>query len=218
LSGGQQQRVALARALAFSPRLLLLDEPLAALDLRLREAMQMEIRRVQRETGVTAIFVTHDQGEALAMSDRVAVMNAGRIEQLDTPRAIYNAPRTTFVAQFVGKSNVLEARVSVVQEDAVEVSFAGMSMELAHANDRERPVVGGACRFSVRPEHLRVSRVAAPGAIMATVNGVQFLGTHQLLDLDTHLGILIAHAVDPWDIGDQAFVAWDPANARLLSD
>jgi ABC-type Fe3+/spermidine/putrescine transport system ATPase subunit len=106
LSGGQQQRVALARALAFSPQLLLLDEPLGALDLRLREAMQMEIRRVQREAGVTAIFVTHDQGEALAMSDRVAVMNAGRIEQLDTPRTIYAAPDTAFVAQFVGRGHM----------------------------------------------------------------------------------------------------------------
>jgi ABC-type Fe3+/spermidine/putrescine transport system ATPase subunit len=218
LSGGQQQRVALARALAFSPQLLLLDEPLAALDLRLREAMQMEIRRVQRETGVTAIFVTHDQGEALAMSDRIAVMNAGRIEQLDTPRAIYTAPRTAFVAQFVGKSNILDARVTATRADALEVSVAGMSMWLAGYSGTEGPAVGATCRLCVRPEHLRVHRTATGNTIDAAVRGVQFLGTHHLLELHTHFGPLVAYAVDPWSVGDQAYVAWDSANARLLSN
>jgi ABC-type Fe3+/spermidine/putrescine transport system ATPase subunit len=218
LSGGQQQRVALARALAFSPQLLLLDEPLAALDLRLREAMQMEIRRIQRDTGVTAIFVTHDQGEALAMSDRVAVMNAGRIEQFDTPRAIYTAPQTTFVAQFVGKSNIVDALVTAVRNDVVEVSVAGTSMQLPRTNTGPLPAIGGACRFSIRPEHLRVSRIATASAIAATVHGVLFLGTHQLLELHTPVGTLLAHAVAPWSTGDQAYVEWDAANARLLSD
>ncbi len=218
LSGGQQQRVALARALAFSPQLLLLDEPLGALDLRLREAMQMEIRRVQRETGVTAIFVTHDQGEALAMSDRVAVMNAGRIEQLDTPRAIYAAPDTTFVAQFVGKSNILEARVVAVQACSLDISIAGMAMRLARPHGAERLTAGVTCRLCIRPEHLRVSRAATAQAIPATIHSVQFLGAHQLMELHTHVGMLLANAVDPWSPGDEAYVAWDIAQTRLLSD
>lgn len=217
LSGGQQQRVALARALAFSPRLLLLDEPLGALDLRLREAMQIEIRRVQRETGVTAIFVTHDQGEALAMSDRVAVMNAGRIEQLDTPRAIYSVPNTTFVAQFVGKSNILEARVASAEDGSVSVSVAGTVIRLACPHGGER-MPGAACRLCIRPEHVRLSRTTTGGGIAATVQSIQFLGTHQLIELHTHVGSILAHSVDPWSSGDQAFVDWDPAKVRLLSD
>ena len=121
LSGGQQQRVALARALAFRPQLLLLDEPLAALDLHLRDLMQLEIKRVQQETGVTTIFVTHDQGEALGLSDRIAVMNAGRIEQIDAPRTLYSAPQSAFVASFVGRSNLLPAEVIDVNDSAVRL-------------------------------------------------------------------------------------------------
>ena len=218
LSGGQQQRVALARALAFSPRLLLLDEPLGALDLRLREAMQMEIRRVQRETGVTAIFVTHDQGEALAMSDRIAVMNSGRIEQLDTPRAIYSAPNTTFVAQFVGKSNILDALVVSTTADCVETSVAGLSMRFPRPQRGEPLTPGATCRVCIRPEHLRVSRAGTTGAIIATVHSVQFLGTHQLIELHTHVGSLLAHASEPWSVGDQAHVVWDAEDVRLLSE
>ena len=216
LSGGQQQRVALARALAFSPKLLLLDEPLAALDLRLREAMQMEIRRVQRETGVTAIFVTHDQGEALAMSDRVAVMNAGRIEQLATPRVIYAAPETAFVAQFVGKSNILEAGVTTVQACSVELSVNGLALQAPHPQGMESPKPGTKCRLCIRPEHLRVSRTAAAGAMTGTVRTVQFLGTHHLVELDTPVGTLLALSVEIWAPGDQAYIAWDPARVRLL--
>jgi ABC-type Fe3+/spermidine/putrescine transport system ATPase subunit len=218
LSGGQQQRVALARALAFSPKLLLLDEPLAALDLRLREAMQMEIRRVQRETGVTAIFVTHDQGEALAMSDRVAVMNFGRIEQLDTPRGIYAAPETAFVAQFVGKSNILEASVTAVQPCSVDLSVGGLAMRVAHPQRMERPMVGTRWRLCIRPEHLGVSRTAAEGAMPGTVRSVQFLGAHHLVELDARVGTLLALSVEAWTPGDQAYIAWDAARVRLLPD
>jgi spermidine/putrescine ABC transporter ATP-binding subunit len=216
LSGGQQQRVALARALAFSPQLLLLDEPLSALDLRLREAMQMEIRRVQRETGVTAIFVTHDQGEALAMSDRVAVMNAGRIEQLDTPRTIYTAPDTTFVAQFVGKSNILEAQVTHAQGESLEATIAGKSMHFMH--QPERLTAGATCRLCIRPEHVHLNYVASPESVSAIIHSIQYLGTHQLVELHTQLGTVLAHSVDPWSVGDQAYVTWDATNVRLLSD
>src|SRR4029450_11975581 len=114
LSGGQQQRVALARALVNHPRALLLDEPLGALDLKLRQQMQVELKRIQREVGITFVYVTHDQGEALTMSDRIAVMNSGLIEQLGTPREIYERPSTRFVAGFIGTSNLISGQVDGV--------------------------------------------------------------------------------------------------------
>ena len=124
LSGGQQQRVAMARALAVNPALILLDEPLSALDRKLRETMQVELRRMLRDLGMTAIFVTHDQEEALALSDRIAVMNAGRIEQLDTPRAVYARPATPFVLDFVGLSTALAGTVERAEGDEMEVRTA----------------------------------------------------------------------------------------------
>jgi putative spermidine/putrescine transport system ATP-binding protein len=138
LSGGQRQRVALARALVNRPRVLLLDEPLGALDLKLREQMQSELKKLQRQLGITFIFVTHDQTEALSMSDRVAVFNKGRIEQVDTPRNLYMKPATTFVAEFVGTSNVIRG-------------------DLAPAQRHPQP-------FSIRPEHVRF----AEGPLAAT--------------------------------------------------
>src|SRR5207342_511186 len=132
LSGGQRQRVALARALINRPRVLLLDEPLGALDLKLREQMQGELKSLQRKLGITFVYVTHDQGEALSMSDRVAVFNQGRIEQVDTPRALYMRPATVFVADFVGTSNVLSGAAA------------------------ER-ISGSARPFSIRPEHVRLT-------------------------------------------------------------
>jgi putative spermidine/putrescine transport system ATP-binding protein len=133
LSGGQRQRVALARALVNRPRVLLLDEPLGALDLKLREQMQVELKGLQRRLGITFVYVTHDQGEALSMSDRVAVFNQGRLEQVDTPRALYARPRTVFVAAFVGTANVLTGALA-------------------------RRVAGGDRPVSVRPEHIRLGR------------------------------------------------------------
>jgi putative spermidine/putrescine transport system ATP-binding protein len=135
LSGGQRQRVALARAVINKPRVLLLDEPLGALDLRLREQMQTELKSLQRRLGITFIYVTHDQGEALSMSDRVAVFNHGKIEQVDTPKGLYTKPRTVFVARFVGASNVVEGALA-------------------------RQITGAERPFSVRPEHIRFTREA----------------------------------------------------------
>ena len=131
LSGGQRQRVALARALVNRPKVLLLDEPLGALDLKLREEMQVELKSIQREVGITFVFVTHDQGEALSMSNRIAVFNNGRIEQADEPRRIYEHPATTFVATFVGTSNVISA---------------------AHS----RQLLGVDATHSIRPERIRI--------------------------------------------------------------
>ncbi|WP_326597793.1 ABC transporter ATP-binding protein [Streptomyces sp. NBC_01803] len=157
LSGGQQQRVALARALVFSPALLLLDEPLAALDKQLREAMQIELKRIQRETGVTTVAVTHDQTEALSMSDRVAIMNGGRIEQVGTPDEVYHRPATAFVARFLGEANLLAVRDG-------RVEALGAPVE----GDRDGTTV-------IRPEDLRVSPEPGEG-LAGTVTEVVYQG------------------------------------------
>ena len=132
LSGGQQQRVALARALVNRPSALLLDEPLGALDLKLRQAMQLELKRIQREVGITFVYVTHDQSEALTMSDRIAVMNKGRIEQLGTPAQIYETPATRFVAGFIGTSNILTGTAQRVSDTLVRIDYGGDQHVLAN--------------------------------------------------------------------------------------
>jgi spermidine/putrescine transport system ATP-binding protein len=158
LSGGQQQRVALARALINHPRVLLLDEPLGALDLKLRKQMQLELKRIQTEVGITFVYVTHDQEEAMTMSDRIAVMRAGRIEQLGSPEELYERPRTTFVAGFLGVSNLLDGEVVARAGDLIEVRLRGGRTVQAPTAD-----VNGAAavRIGVRPEKLRVNSVAS---------------------------------------------------------
>jgi putative spermidine/putrescine transport system ATP-binding protein len=155
LSGGQRQRVALARALVMKPRVLLLDEPLGALDLKLREQMQEELKALQRKVGITFVFVTHDQGEALSMADRIAVFNDGRIEQVGTPEAVYNRPEKPFVADFVGSSNVLPPEVTQL-------------------------LIGRGAWASLRPEAIRI----VPGGRPARVVATSFLGTATRLHLE----------------------------------
>jgi putative spermidine/putrescine transport system ATP-binding protein len=151
LSGGQQQRVALARCLVYQPSLLLMDESLSALDRKLRESMQIEIKRIHRETGSTIIFVTHDQEEALALSDRVCLMNAGRIEQIGTPEDIYERPRTTFVADFIGISNKLRGRITPESRLATPDGAIPLPPGCAvHAGVTEATII-------VRPEHIRIA-------------------------------------------------------------
>jgi ABC-type Fe3+/spermidine/putrescine transport system ATPase subunit len=217
LSGGQQQRVALARALAFEPQLLLLDEPLGALDLQLRESMQLEIKRIQRATGVTTIFVTHDQGEALAMSDRVAVLNAGRIEQMDEPRRLYGDPQTAFVADFVGRSNVLPAELVSTGADAAEIRISGIAGAVP-----ARPVLsmlrGQPGNLSVRPEHVHLTPPGEPCLFDATVEGALFLGTHSVLTLRHESGLqLTAHSTQSLTAGDVVGVRWHAKDAKLLN-
>jgi spermidine/putrescine transport system ATP-binding protein len=166
LSGGQQQRVAIARALVFEPKLLLLDEPLAALDKKLRTAMQIELQSLQRDLGITFVLVTHDQEEALSMSDLVCVMNAGRIVQMASPREIYDRPADLFVADFVGKTNILDA--SVVASGRARL--ADGSMVAVAPSDRV-----GAATVAIRPEAIRLARGAA-GDLTGTVTNRIFLG------------------------------------------
>jgi spermidine/putrescine transport system ATP-binding protein len=181
ISGGQQQRVALARALAPQPQVLLLDEPLSALDYKLRKEMQVELKRLQTETGITFIFVTHDQEEALAMSDRIAVMNRGRVLQVGRPKEIYNAPVDRFVANFIGESNILEGRsAGPAGPDAQRVDIAGTMIT---AYGETAMPAAGPLQVLIRPEHVDVLASAVPEAMPAVIEGEVFVGTDTRLEL-----------------------------------
>ncbi len=222
LSGGQQQRVAIARALVNEPAVLLLDEPLGALDLKLRVQMQAELKALQARLGTTFIYVTHDQGEALAMSNRLAVMNAGRVEQIGTPQEIYERPRTRFVATFVGETNLLTGT-------AREWDGASTSIEVGKLRIRvagQACAAGGQVLLSIRPEHVRLSDLSSPPAlghgVCATVRGAMYQGAmiRYTLDMDGN-GILLADVVNGADAGarqpgDRIRAAWDPERVAVL--
>ncbi len=224
LSGGQQQRVALARALVMHPRVLLLDEPLGALDLKLRKEMQIELKRIQEQVGITFIYVTHDQEEALSMSDRVAVMSNGVIEQLDEPRAIYDQPLTAFVADFIGDMNFLSGQV-------VEAADGGFAMDAGAGvivRGRGEAAKGTRMRVGIRPERM----VAAPGVSAGTVNSAtaevitkMYLGDKIQIAarLATGVNILAREqrasadpTLDTIHPGDRIAVSWDESAPLLL--
>jgi spermidine/putrescine transport system ATP-binding protein len=220
LSGGQQQRVALARALVNRPRALLLDEPLGALDLKLRQAMQIELKRIQRELGITFIYVTHDQSEALTMSDRLAVMRDGRIEQLGTPRQVYDEPATAFVAGFIGASNILAGRVSRVADGTAVIEVAAQERVLVPAPG---PLEAGAeLAFTVRPEKISVHREMPDRdcRLRGRVSEVIFLGTSTTYVIATDLAaeILVFQqnddSVQQLERGDEAWLSWRGSHAR----
>ncbi|MBZ9775181.1 ABC transporter ATP-binding protein [Mesorhizobium sp. CO1-1-8] len=176
LSGGQQQRVALARALVFEPSLVLMDEPLGALDKKLREHMQLEIKHIHTMLGVTVVYVTHDQSEALTMSDRVAVFNDGGIAQLGSPDELYNQPRNSFVASFIGENNTLEGVVEAISGKECRVRLIGGGDVTALAVDVAE---GDVCHVAVRPERLRLGTAAeGENALAASVDGRIYLGDH----------------------------------------
>jgi putative spermidine/putrescine transport system ATP-binding protein len=202
LSGGQKQRVALARALINQPKVLLLDEPLGALDLKLREEMQAELKRLQQRLGITFVFVTHDQGEALSMANRVAVFNAGRIEQLDTPRALYTRPKTAFVAGFVGSANVVEPELAA-------------------------RLTGRAQAFAIRPELIRIIADGATPAGYVSADGVLedilYHGASSRCHVRTDGGVVLAVAQAESGgaatlpaPGTRVRIAWPQASAVAL--
>jgi spermidine/putrescine ABC transporter ATP-binding subunit len=225
LSGGQQQRVALARALVNRPRALLLDEPLGALDLKLRQAMQVELKRIQREVGITFVYVTHDQGEALTMSDRIAVMNEGVIQQLGSPKDIYEHPGTRFVAGFIGTSNLLTGTVSTISgtdaivqvsaDEQIIVPTRGLSVS-----------EGDLLEITVRPEKIELSSVRPAGtgcALRGTVTEVVYLGTSTNFAVSTTTGADIvifrqnsATTDDVASRGDEIWLSWQPQHAYLI--
>jgi spermidine/putrescine transport system ATP-binding protein len=174
ISGGQQQRVALARALAPRPRVLLLDEPLSALDLKLRKDMQVELKRLQAETGITFIFVTHDQEEALTMSDRIAVMNHGRVLQVGPPREIYNHPRERFVADFIGDTNFIAARVTGTENGKATVDFGSGRRIATTMPDGMSVAAGDSVTVVIRPEHAVLTE---DGHLAGAVENIVYFGT-----------------------------------------
>ncbi len=176
MSGGQQQRVALARALVFDPQLVLMDEPLGALDKQLREHMQIELKALHRRLGVTFVYVTHDQAEALTMSDRVAVFNDGRIQQIDRVDRLYETPVNRFVANFVGDNAVLQAKVHATDGDTCDVVLpSGERLQGVNVN---RAGVGDAVQCSVRPERIELAEAARPNTVSGTVMDIIYFGDH----------------------------------------
>ncbi|MFE9652414.1 ABC transporter ATP-binding protein [Micromonospora sp. NPDC006431] len=185
LSGGQQQRVALARALVIRPRTLLLDEPLSNLDAKLREETRVEIRRIQREAGTTSIYVTHDQAEAMAMSDRIAVMESGRVQQIGAPQEIYHRPANAFVARFIGRSNVLSLPVATAGPQTVTVALPGGDQVTVAAPAEHGLRENATALVSVRPEHIRLGSATEAGALSGRVTELEFTGmsTNLLVDV-----------------------------------
>jgi putative spermidine/putrescine transport system ATP-binding protein/spermidine/putrescine transport system ATP-binding protein len=183
LSGGQQQRVALARALVIRPKVLLLDEPLSALDKNLRGAMQVELKQIQRNLGVTTIFVTHDQSEALSMSDRIAVMSAGRIRQVAAPCDIYRRPADRFVASFVGDVNILAGRLAERRGDMAGVVIGDVAADVPAAALASL-TIGDTLDVFIRPEHLTVAARDVPGSLPGIIAGQVFQGDHVDLHID----------------------------------
>ena len=217
LSGGMQQRVALARALVNLPKVLLLDEPLGALDLKLRKGLQVELKRIQREVGITFVYVTHDQEEALTMSDRIAVMNRGRVEQVDGPEAVYERPATTFVAGFIGVSNLMPATVEQASGDRARVRLdAGVEID-AEANGLS---TGERCHAVVRPEKLRIDIPGEGGSngwpgVDGMVESSVYLGTATQIVVrlagDVPMTVLVPNA----DEAERGRLPGGGANVRL---
>jgi spermidine/putrescine transport system ATP-binding protein len=223
LSGGQRQRVALARALVNFPSALLLDEPLSALDRALRQTMQIELKRIQREVGIAFLFVTHDQEEALTMSDRVAVMRQGRVEQVGTPEDVYHAPASVFVAGFIGTANLIAATVEGLDGDRVVVRVAG-ARRLEAPSDQHVFTPGESAVLMVRPERIRLAAEAdgLSNAVQATLTDATFQGPVVRVVLrDAAGGELVAHVggeqrprrLEP---GARVWATWDPGASRLL--
>jgi spermidine/putrescine transport system ATP-binding protein len=220
LSGGQQQRVALARALVNKPAALLLDEPLAALDLKLRQAMQLELKRIQRDTKVTFIFVTHDQQEALTMSDHIAVMSDGWVEQIGSPTDIYQRPATPFVAGFIGEANLLPGTFKGRQGAVASVAIAGGTIAVPDAPD-----AAGSVLVMVRPEKVQVGRdapVNGQAGVPATVDEIIFRGATVHVGMTATDGTaMVAHLGDDRSLGglrpgDPAWARWDRDVAYLV--
>ena len=226
LSGGQQQRVALARALINQPAALLLDEPLGALDVKLRKQMQLELKRIQSELGTTFVYVTHDQEEALAMSDRIAVMNGGRVEQIGGPREVYERPATAFVADFIGSLNALEFTI-----DELVGEYA-----LMRVDEHQRIVVpigpgarsGDSLRVAVRPERVHIGAVETGwtdggSRLEGTIAEIVYLGMYTQFHVRTPAGRIISHrladeSTAPFEPGSRVALSWEAEYTSVLGD
>ncbi len=223
LSGGQKQRVAIARALAVDPKVLLLDEPLSALDKKLREEMQVELRQLQQRVGITTMFVTHDQEEALALADKVVVMNKGNIGQIGTPSEVYSRPRSRFVANFIGKSNVFAAKLDTGDGSASLCTLSsGEKVRIAHVADIAS---GKSILFFVRPERVVLGGPGGSPADGANLPGivrhVVYKGAHQSIHIELAGGKVIeAQTMQGrmWNVGDTVGVGWSSSDALVLAE
>ena len=225
LSGGQQQRVALARALINHPKVLLLDEPLGALDLKLRKAMQLELKRIQKQVGITFVYVTHDQEEALTMSDRIAVMNEGNLLQVDTPEKIYEHPNNRFVANFIGETNFIDATADSISEDTLFLKFDDAFAIPAPITSKVK--VGDQVILAVRPEKLTILKdqnegASIPGKIVETI----YIGTDLRYEVQISKEKVLSvreqnsrgeNAIR-YQPGDDVFVCWQRDQANVLID
>lgn len=228
LSGGQKQRVAFARGLINRPHLLLLDEPLGALDEKLSKEMQMELINLQNEVGVTFLFVTHDQNVALALSDRIAVMNQGKVEQVDEPSMIYNYPINRFVADFVGKINMMEAKVVEVTTTQLKLSVNGLGEVMVPVKENIQPDDQGV--IAIRPELVHISHRAPENAseicFKGTIHDFLYVGNVTtyivILSNGTHIESLLPNITPgsekPFKAGDQVFISWPYQSSQFLPD
>ncbi|VEU80603.1 ABC transporter ATP-binding protein [Haploplasma axanthum] len=209
LSGGQQQRVAIARALINEPKVLLLDEPLAALDLKLRQEMQYELKELQRSAGITFIFVTHDQEEALTMSDKIVVMNNGEIQQIGTPEDIYNEPANTFVAKFIGESNIIPG----IMKDDLLVNFDGVDyvcVDKGFAKNEKVDIV-------IRPEDIDIVE-SGKGLLSGVVDSVAFKGVHYEIDVITKDRTYTIHTTDYHKGGSSVDITFNPEDIHVMEE
>jgi spermidine/putrescine transport system ATP-binding protein len=225
LSGGQQQRVALARALAPQPKVLLLDEPLSALDLKLRQAMREELKDIQKKTGITFIFVTHDQEEALTMSDRIAVMSNGEVQQIGTATDIYDHPVNHFVANFIGEANILKAKVSKSDKNSITAILAANGGKVTITSDIDMKK-GQNISVMIRPERIQIGKTSrAKSALNGVIQGISYLGTDTQLQviLDDGESIIARqqNSIDagtPLNKGDKVSVTIPQHALRVLAD
>ncbi|MEM5338532.1 ABC transporter ATP-binding protein [Paraburkholderia azotifigens] len=223
LSGGQRQRVAIARAIVIAPPVLLLDEPMSNLDAKLREDMQFELRAIQRKIGTTTIMVTHDQSEALSISDRVVVMEAGRITQIDTPYRAYERPENLFVSQFIGKANMLAGKIVSRDGDAIRIDLGHDLAEtgsMTQLGSQGQAIdVGDAVTLCIRPEKLRLC-APGEGRLAGNVTSRFFLGSQWLYRLDSRVGEMLVccqnEGNDPFPEGAKVGIDWHADSLRLI--
>lgn len=220
ISGGQAQRVAVARAVAHPPSVLLMDEPLGALDLKLRETMQTELRRIQQELGITAVYVTHDQSEAMNMSDRVVVMNLGVIEQIGAPKEIYNKPASVFVANFIGQVNIINGSVVSHKGNVTTLDNNGLSLSGQYVGKLSK---GTAVHMAVRPEDIVITSKAKTGtynSLKGVVSNALFSGNVMKVSVDLENGEVIKVECQPktnvHQVGDTVHVNWQPEDCNIL--
>lgn len=209
LSGGQQQRVAIARALANSPHVLLLDEPLGALDLKLRKDMQTELKAIQKRLGITFIYVTHDQEEALSMSDTIVVMDKGKIQQIGTPEDIYNEPVNAFVADFIGESNIVDA---IMIKDYL-VSFGGVTFECLDSGFGENAFVEAV----VRPEDIKIVKKGSKASLPGKITSVTFKGVHFEILVDVSGFIWMIQTIEHHEVGEEIGMYIEPDAIHIMN-